>query len=44
MLEKEYRSNNVAVIVVENYRLIVVKRFARPNNPDRYAGGSVSTW
>jgi hypothetical protein len=30
--------------VIEDYRLIVERRFARPNDPESYAGGSVSTW
>jgi hypothetical protein len=28
----------------EDYRLIVERRVACPNDPDSYAGGSVSSW
>jgi hypothetical protein len=30
--------------LLEDYRFIVESRFARPNDPDSYAGGSVSSW
>jgi hypothetical protein len=29
---------------LEAYRLIVERRFAYPNDPERYADGSVSSW
>jgi hypothetical protein len=28
----------------EDYRLTVERRFARPNDPESYAGGSVRSW
>jgi hypothetical protein len=28
----------------EDYRLIVERRFARPNDPESYADGSVNSW
>jgi hypothetical protein len=31
-------------LLVEDYHLIVEKRFACPNDPENYAGGSVSSW
>jgi hypothetical protein len=30
--------------LLEDYRLIVERRSARPNDPESYAGGSVSSW
>jgi hypothetical protein len=30
--------------LLEDYRLIVERSFARPNDPESYAGGSVSSW
>jgi hypothetical protein len=32
------------LLVYEDSRLIAEKRFARPNDPESYAGGSVSSW
>jgi hypothetical protein len=32
------------LILLEDYRLIVEKRFAHRNDPESYAGGSVSSW
>jgi hypothetical protein len=34
----------IIIIILEDYRLIVARRFARPNDPDSYAGGSVCSW
>jgi hypothetical protein len=30
--------------LLDDYRLIVERRFARPNDTESYAGGSVSFW
>jgi hypothetical protein len=30
--------------LLEDYRLIVERRSALPNNPESYAGGSLSSW
>jgi hypothetical protein len=30
--------------LLKDYSLIVERRFAGPNDPERYAGGSVSSW
>jgi hypothetical protein len=30
--------------LLEDYRLIVERRFACPNDPDSYASGSLSSW
>jgi hypothetical protein len=30
--------------LLEDWRLIVQSRFARPSDPESYAGGSVSSW
>jgi hypothetical protein len=30
--------------LLEDYRLIVDRRFALPNDPESYADGSVSSW
>jgi hypothetical protein len=34
----------VVVKFVESYRLVIERRFACPNDPESYAGGSVSSW
>jgi hypothetical protein len=34
----------VVVVVLEDYRLIVERRFASPSDPESYAGGSVRSW
>jgi hypothetical protein len=34
----------IITIPLEDYRLIVERRFARPNDSESYAGGSVSSW
>jgi hypothetical protein len=34
----------VCMYLLEDYRLIVKKRFSRPNDAESYAGGSVSSW
>jgi hypothetical protein len=31
-------------LFLEDYRLIVERRSARPSDPESYAGGSVSFW
>jgi hypothetical protein len=31
-------------VLLEDYRLVVERRFARPSDAERYAGGIVSTW
>jgi hypothetical protein len=31
-------------ILLEDYRLIVEKRYARPNDPQSYVGGSINSW
>jgi hypothetical protein len=31
-------------VLLEDYRLIVERRFARPSDPEKYAGGSVTFW
>jgi hypothetical protein len=35
--------NNV-IYIFRDYRLIVQRSFARPIDPESYAGGSVSSW
>jgi hypothetical protein len=32
------------IFLLENYRLIVERRFALPNDPGSHAGGSVGSW
>jgi hypothetical protein len=34
----------VTIFLPEDYCIIVERRFARPNDPESYAGGSVSFW
>jgi hypothetical protein len=33
----------MVISLLEDYRLIVEKRFVLPNNPESYAGGSVNS-
>jgi hypothetical protein len=30
--------------LLEDYHIIVERRFASPNDPESYAGGNVSSW
>jgi hypothetical protein len=34
----------VKTVLFEDYRLIVERRFARPSDPESYAGGGASFW
>jgi hypothetical protein len=34
----------ILVFLLEDYRLIVERKFAHPNDPESYAGGNVSSW
>jgi hypothetical protein len=34
----------ICLVLLENYRLIVEGWFARPSDPESYAGGSLSSW
>jgi hypothetical protein len=35
---------SIIKFLVEDYRLVGERRFARPNDAESYAGGSVSSW
>jgi hypothetical protein len=42
--EKNLKKHHIAPFcLLEDYRLIA-ERFARPNDPENYAGGKVSSW
>jgi hypothetical protein len=34
----------ILVCLLQNYFFILERRFARPNDPESYAGGSVNFW